>query len=439
MKVWSFLLFIVLTLASTLPSAAQCVPQMSVEDVAVTVRAGTSPTGVEGATRRREHIRITQALANQLCITAANVRADGNRSPQIRVEVTTDPLNPTSTARSSALFTVNAIDTNATTGAALRVEVWGPTGTGDTTNGRIKLFPTSTSAASISGAVATVHRLAPSSTSEVEFHLAGYLNPVVTQHYEEPEDNPGSFQEFVQVGDDHEVAVLVPHGGDIENHIAERIWRLDTYIDMYTNTVPDIWEGAGAWGSGQTFRRWHITSADLSPASFPGLARLTDQAAVSPYAYSVAIHGFDDDDKGIIIGGQANKEEKCYIAEGIRNRLLTRREEVAITIFYEENGQVRAIEIPDSTGRTYPLAAFSDLRGMDVDNIVNRLSPNPNQLPGFGGFQLELSEGLRNDTITDSISTRHELLDATMGAIGKGVGQVYAYHPAAEGACEQFE
>lgn len=439
MKLWSFLLFVFLTIASTLPSAAQCVPQMSVESVAVTVRGGLPPTGVEGATRRREHIRITQALANQLCINAANVRADGNRSPQIRVEVTTDPLNPTSTARSSALFTVNAIDANATTGAALRVEVWGPSVAGDTNNGRIKLFPTSTSTASINGALATVHRFAPSSTTEVEFHLAGYLNPVVTQHYEEPEDNPGSFQEFVQVGDDHEVAVLVPHGGDIENHIAERIWRLDTFIDMYTNTVPDIWEGAGTWGNSQTFRRWHITAPDLSPASFPGLALLTTQAAVSPYVYSVAVHGFGEDDKGIIIGGQANKEEKCYLAEGIRNRLVTRREEVAITIYYEENGQVRAIEIPDSTGRMYPRADFDDLRGMDADNIVNRLSPNPNQLAGFGAFQIELSEGLRNDTITDSISTRHELLDATMSGIGKSVGQLYAYHPTAEGACEQFE
>ncbi len=76
---------------------------------------------------------------------------------------------------------------------------------------------------------------------------------------------------------------------------------------------------------------------------------------------------------------------------------------------------------------------------MDADNIVNRLSPNPNQLAGRGGFQIELSEGLRNDTITDSISTRHQLLDATMNGIGKRVGQIYSYPPAAEGACEQFE
>ncbi|HVR96335.1 MAG TPA: hypothetical protein VMW27_06965, partial [Thermoanaerobaculia bacterium] len=141
MKRWSFLLLvlIVLIVASALPAAAQtCVPQMNVESVTVAVRPGTPPTGEQGGVDRREHVRISQGLANQLCIVAADVRATGNRSPQIRVEVTTDPLNPTSTARSSALFTVNAIDTATTT---LRVEVWGPSGTGDTNNGRIKLFP----------------------------------------------------------------------------------------------------------------------------------------------------------------------------------------------------------------------------------------------------------------------------------------------------------
>jgi len=112
---------------------------------------------------------------------------------------------------------------------------------------------------------------------------------------------------------------------------------------------------------------------------------------------------------------------------------------VAITIYYEQSGQVRAIEIPDSNDRIYPRDDFDHLRGMEADNVVNRLSPNPSQLAGSGAFQIELSEGLRNDTITDSISTRHELLDATMGAIGKRVGQLYAYPPAAVGACAQFE
>lgn len=428
------LLFILLGIATVMPAAAQCVPDMSVTDVLVVQRAGALPTAGD----RTEHIRITQALANRLCIT--NVNANGNNSPQIRVEVTTDPTTSNPVGRSVGLFTVNAIDTSATTGTALRVEVWGRATATDMSNGLMKLFPSfNATTHNLTTARVTVHRFAPSRTSEVNFHIAGRLNAVETEHYEEPADNPGLFEEFVEFGDDHEVAVLIPHGDGIEPEISDRIWRLDLSLEMYTNRQNDIWEGSGSWGNGQTARRWHITAPDLSPVSFPGLALLTNQAAATPYRYAVAVHGFGDTGKGIIIGGQANKEEKCYIAQGIRDRLLTRRDEVAITIYYEEGGQVRAIEIPDSTGRTYPRTTFQHLRGMEGDNIVNRLSPNAGQAAGRGAFQFEISKGLRDDVTVDEISERHELIDATMSAIGKKVGNLYGYHPDAVGACEPFE
>jgi len=431
-RFWIFLLLALFGIATAMPAAAQCVPDMSVANVTVVQRAGTLP----GAGDRTEHIRITQALANRLCITA--VSANGDNSPQIRVEVTTDPTTATPTGRSVGVFTVNAIDTNATTGTALRVEVWGRLNAGDMSNGLMKLFPTfNASTHNLATARVTVHRLAPSRTTEVNYATTGRLNPVETEHYAEPANNPGEFEEFVEFGDDHEVAVLIPHGGGIEPEISARIWRIDMNLDSSTTTgQADIWEAVGQWGSGQTSRRWHITSSDVSPVSFPGLAMLTDQAAIDPYQYAVAVHGFGDTGKGILIGGRANLEEKCYVAQGIRNRLGTRREEVAITIYHEVAGQVQAIEIPDSTGRTYPRDDFDHLRGMEANNIVNRLSPNAGQTAGSGGFQFELSKGLRDDETADG---RHELLDATMSAIGDRVGDLHTLPSEADGACVPFE
>lgn len=38
------------------------------------------------------------------------------------------------------------------------------------------------------------------------------------------------------------------------------------------------------------------------------------------------------------------------------------------------------------------------LDGDSDDNIVNRISPNPNGVRGFGGIQVELSDDLRKDS-----------------------------------------
>lgn len=425
-----------LAAGAALPAAAQCTPQMSATAVAVTVRSGTLPDDTE----RTEHIRITRALADRFCI--GTVSSNGNDSPQIRVEITDDPTktDPADESRSVGVFTVNSIDESSTTGAALRVEVWGLADPNDDDNGLRKLFPSATSAASISGAEATVHRLAPSRTTEVRYSLAGRATKTggVTQHYSEPDENPGKFVEYVEFDQDHEIAILVPHGGGIEPKISDRIWRIDTNIDMYTPGQADIWEGYGQWGSGQTSRRWHITSSDFSPLSFPGLAKLTDQAAVNPYLYSVAVHGFGHSGKGVIIGGQASLEAKCYVAQGIRDRLLTRRDEVAITIYFEDGNGVNAIEIPDGGGKKLALATYDHLRGMDDDNIVNRLSPNPGQLDGFGAFQIEISKGLRDDYIIENGQEKRELLDAVMSGVGQKIGNLYNYYPAATDACQPF-
>ena len=80
------------------------------------------------------------------------------------------------------------------------------------------------------------------------------------------------------------VAVIAPHGGSIERATdaqAERVasdgrFRADSWIC----------EGPG----GGAFRRWHITSDDLSEGSFAGLRALLG----TPHDLAVSFHGFSD-------------------------------------------------------------------------------------------------------------------------------------------------
>jgi phage replication-related protein YjqB (UPF0714/DUF867 family) len=410
-----------------LPAAAQCA-NMSAANVTVALRAGTVPGN---STDRREHIRITQALATQLCIGA--VDPDGENSPQIRVEITTDPTS-SSTVRSTAVFTVVAIDNSGATGSTLRAEVWGRSSSTDNNNGLRKLFPTATGASSITGARATIYRVAPAKTVTVEYASSGRLNPSTVQHYNEPANNGSGrhFEEYVQIGSEHDVAILVPHGGDIETDISDHLWRIDAGVDAGTEEQADIWEGYGEWGNNETSRRWHITSDAFNGASFPGLQQLIAQA---PYTYGVSVHGFtgrrltdsgSDAFYGIVLGGNGNQHEKCYIARGIQDELdlVGRRTDVAISIFYRVSGAIQSTLILDGDSRG--LSNVDDLRGLDNDNIVNRLAPNADGLATFGAFQLELSKELRDDA---------ELLAAVMDGIGESLGELAANPAVANNAC----
>jgi phage replication-related protein YjqB (UPF0714/DUF867 family) len=425
-----FMPFVSLALALTFtaaahPAAAQC--GVSTANVDVVVRTGTPPSN---STTRREQVRISQALATALCINAANVAADGENSPQVRLEITTDPTT-SSTVRSTGLFTVSALDTSGTTGSQLRVEIWGRSSGSDNNNGLRKLFPTATTPSAISGAKATVYRIAPAKTVTVTYAQAGRLNPSTTQHYNEPANNGSGrhFEEYIQIGTNHDVAVLVPHGGDIETDISDHLWRIDAGLDPEIGQA-DVWEGYGEWGNSQTSRRWHITSDSYFGGSFPGLQQLIDQA---PYDYAVSVHGFtgrrlDDSGTGafygIVSGGNANQQEKCYLVRGIQDALGADRTDVAVTIFWVQNGVTQTTEIPDAAGRV--LDDVTDYRGLDSDNIANRLAPNANGTAGFGAFQFELSKELRDDAT---------MLGNVMDAIGERLGELQNDPTVANNAC----
>lgn len=338
-------------------------------DVALEVEIGEATTSVD-PDERREHVRISQGLADELGIDSNDVSTS---DPAVQVRVTLDNI----VADSTAIFTVAEIDAM---DAGLRLDVWLPDdvdGSGNFTdedNGFFKLYGSSNpNTVFASSPEATVHFAAPGTTVQVSGGVATeYVN------FTEPNSGNNYFRECVELHDD-ELAVIVPHGGSIEVKISDQLPSLLTALDGLGQD-PSVWEATGRWSSG-TFNRWHITSTQLSLDSFPGLDTL---AAAGPYKYTLSLHGYSGSTKGVVVGGRASRQVKCYLVQ----QLEAARVEPD-TVFYKIYGPDGGpVEVNGSLGDK------SGIAGQNVDNIVNRLSSNN---AGAGGIQLEMSSGLRND------------------------------------------
>jgi phage replication-related protein YjqB (UPF0714/DUF867 family) len=156
------------------------------------------------------------------------------------------------------------------------------------------------------------------------------------------------------------VAVIAPHGGSIERATdaqAERVaadgrFRADSWICQGP--------GPGA------FRRWHITSDDLSEASFGGLRALLS----TPRDLAVSFHGFSDiGDVDVIVGGLLDEELRRPVRDELERRLTVVLERPAIVL------------LAISTHDPHP--------GLAPDNVVNRLAT-------LGGLQIEQGLALRS-------------------------------------------
>lgn len=118
---------------------------------------------------------------------------------------------------------------------------------------------------------------------------------------------PSGVRFFEVAEDDRTQAYFIaiaPHGGDIEKHTDEEAEHLGR--ELASNGYPAttwICKGFGDGPKG-AFDRWHITSTDLHPASFPLLGRI----ATRKFCYGVAFHGFSkqSDDADLYIGGGAS-------------------------------------------------------------------------------------------------------------------------------------
>ena len=75
---------------------------------------------------------------------------------------------------------------------------------------------------------------------------------------------------------------------------------------------------SGTWGA---FRRWHITSDDLSEESFSGLER----AAHGPHEHAVAFHGFSSrDGLDVIVGGLLDDAVRGRVRQRLETELQPR-------------------------------------------------------------------------------------------------------------------
>jgi phage replication-related protein YjqB (UPF0714/DUF867 family) len=150
-------------------------------------------------------------------------------------------------------------------------------------------------------------------------------------------------------GSQTHLIVIAPHGGDIEEHTDTQAERV---VERLGPQLASSWRAKG-WGTdGGAFVRWHITSTDIDPVSFP----LLDSVMSRRFAHAVAFHGFNDE-PGVLIGGTASARLKERLRQAIQ-RVLPERLGVRVALPTELYG------------------------GDDPDNIVNRLSP-------CGGIQIE--------------------------------------------------
>ena len=184
-----------------------------------------------------------------------------------------------------------------------------------------------------------------------------------------------------QLNDDgrqRQLIVIAPHGGDIELRTDDQAERVGSRLAA---KAVSFWRCMGWKDGGGAFARWHITSTDISPASFPRL----DSVFARGFAYAVAFHGFDEPgiDTDILIGGAA--------PDALRQEL-----KAAIEGATAGTGiRVRVAGPDDGVG------------GDDPRNIVNRLTTG-----GANGIQIEQSPLARSGdnwaAVADAVAAVYE-------------------------------
>lgn len=178
-------------------------------------------------------------------------------------------------------------------------------------------------------------------------------------------------------GRQRELIVIAPHGGDIERHTDEQAEHVASRLAA---KAVSSWRCKGWKHGGGAFARWHITSTDISAASFPRL----DLVISRGFTHAVAFHGFEDSevDTDVLIGGLAPDELKQEIAAEIDRATAG------------SGLRVRIAEPEDNSG------------GDDERNVVNRLTAQ-----GGSGIQIEQSPTARSrrwERIADAVAAVYD-------------------------------
>ncbi|HEX5720097.1 MAG TPA: hypothetical protein VF179_28330 [Thermoanaerobaculia bacterium] len=360
-----------------------------------------------------EHVFISQSLAVKLGIDVAAVQGQGP-SPQVRIVIDYPGLSDFT--RNNATFTVARVCTNVDTTGPYDWNVWMWN-----TN---KLVPLT--AEQLPTALASFRIVAPSRTTWTE---NGTAEPAV-DHFAEPNTAANRFfRENVRNVTDKRVALLVPHGGGIERNTSTQI---QPFVDELgaSSVGVNVWESVGQWSLGGTHDRWHITASDIHRDGFPGLDRLLNEpdfATGRDFQHAVAFHGFEDSTgSGIILGGLADRDVLCYVANTIRSG--DRGDEVGLHI---ANAGVNGedIQVVNSRGYAPNPTNLQDLEGGDADNIVNRVS-RAGTANVWGGIHLEQSSCLRRqmdcDLDGDGSNDTCSEPDCMHSIVARGVAQALA-------------
>jgi phage replication-related protein YjqB (UPF0714/DUF867 family) len=163
------------------------------------------------------------------------------------------------------------------------------------------------------------------------------------------------------------LAVLAPHGGDIE-----------IGTDDQAKAVFDALAQARAWivrGFNPTLgahRCWHITASEISERSFPMLAALFGAGASrGAFSHAVAFHGQNDSEAVVVGGGRPRDAAHTALKAKLASELAA-----ALRVVMDEPP-------PVVVKRSGPLA------GVERANIVNRVTAAGN------GIQLEQPAAVR--------------------------------------------
>jgi phage replication-related protein YjqB (UPF0714/DUF867 family) len=166
------------------------------------------------------------------------------------------------------------------------------------------------------------------------------------------------------------LVAIAPHGGQIERYTDEQAERV---AEALASKGVSSWRCKGYRQDEDAHERWHITSTDIHPASFPKLGRIISRG----FRYAVAFHGFGE--SGVLIGGAAPYD-------------LKREIELAIERAVSGSGLWVRIATSDDDG----------LGGTSRNNIVNRLTAG-----GANGVQIEQSFSARErywQAIADAVA-----------------------------------
>jgi phage replication-related protein YjqB (UPF0714/DUF867 family) len=175
--------------------------------------------------------------------------------------------------------------------------------------------------------------------------------------------------------------VIAPHGGNIEQNTDEQAQYVYDQLLLPSSYRVSTWicKGFNKEEDGGALNRWHITSIDISENSFPKLDTVYRRA----FEYAVAFHGFSDEEhpKSICIGG-ITKDTK--LKEKIKMEIESKN--AGIKVYMDK-------ECP------------KNIKGDNVENIVNRLSTN--------ALQIEQTKEVRDES-----KLRLIVADAVVKVIG---------------------